>query len=131
MYIRRVSGKRELGFTIIEVFLVLAIAGLIFLTVFLALPALQKSQRDNTRKQEDVGRVAAGIQEYIANNGSMSANTTALAAGYVIVPDLGQLTQLYVEVPQPTCLALSISYTYVAYVSVGCKCSDAVQLKRQ
>lgn len=55
----------------------------------------------------------------------MPANTTALAAGYVIVPDLGQLTQLYVEVPQPTCLALSISYTYMAYVSVGCKCSDA------
>lgn len=116
--------KRQKGFTIIEVVLVLAIAGLIFLTIFLALPALQKSQRDNARKQ-DVGRVVAGIQEYVANNGSMPANTTALAAGYVIVPDLGQLTQLYVEVPQPTCLALSISYTYMAYVSVGCKCSDA------
>lgn len=31
------------GFTIIEVVLVLAIAGLIFLMVFLALPALQRS----------------------------------------------------------------------------------------
>jgi hypothetical protein cdiviTM7_02704 len=37
------------GFTIIEVVLVLAVAGLIFLMVFLALPALQRSQRD-TRK---------------------------------------------------------------------------------
>ena len=34
------------GFTIIEVVLVLAIAGLIFAMVFIALPALQRSQRD-------------------------------------------------------------------------------------
>ena len=35
--------KDAKGFTIIEVALVLAIAGLIFLVVFLALPALQRS----------------------------------------------------------------------------------------
>ena len=40
------------GFTIIEVVLVLAIAGLIFLMVFLALPALQRSQRDTQRKND-------------------------------------------------------------------------------
>ena len=34
------------GLTIIEVVLVLAIAGLIFLMVFIALPALQRNQRD-------------------------------------------------------------------------------------
>ena len=39
------------GFTIIEVVLVLAIAGLIFLMVFVALPALQRSQRDTQRKK--------------------------------------------------------------------------------
>ena len=38
------------GFTIIEVVMVLAIAGLIFLMVFVALPSLQRSQRDATRK---------------------------------------------------------------------------------
>ena len=63
------SGKAfaNSGFTIIEVALVLAIAGLIFLVVFLALPALQRSQRDNARKQ-DVGRVAAALQQYLADN---------------------------------------------------------------
>jgi type II secretory pathway pseudopilin PulG len=55
------------GFTIIEVVLVLAIAGLIFLMVFLALPALQRSQRDTARKN-DVGIVVAGIQSYMGNN---------------------------------------------------------------
>ena len=55
------------GFTIIEVVLVLAIAGLIFLMVFIALPALQRSQRDSQRKT-DVGRVLSKIQEYQGNN---------------------------------------------------------------
>ena len=38
------------GFTIIEVVLVLAIAGLIFLIVFLALPQLQQSRRDTQKE---------------------------------------------------------------------------------
>ena len=38
------------GFTIIEVALVLAIAGLIFLMVFIALPGLRASQRDTDRR---------------------------------------------------------------------------------
>ena len=42
--------KNKKGFTIIEVVLVLAIAGLIFLMVFLALPALQRSQRNQQYK---------------------------------------------------------------------------------
>jgi prepilin-type N-terminal cleavage/methylation domain-containing protein len=58
--------KRE-GFTIIEVVLVLAIAGLIFLIVFLAVPALQRSQRD-TQRRNDVSRFMAQIQNYSANN---------------------------------------------------------------
>lgn len=58
------------GFTIIEVVLVLAIAGLIFLMVFVALPALQASQRDGARKN-DVSAVAAAVNSYAsANKGS-------------------------------------------------------------
>lgn len=48
------------GFTIIEVVLVLAIAGLIFLMVFLALPVLQRSQRDTQRKQ-DIAMVVTAL----------------------------------------------------------------------
>lgn len=63
--------KKEKGFTIIEVVLVLAIAGLIFLVVFLALPALQRSQRDTQRKN-DVGRLISAIQSYKSNNNGSS-----------------------------------------------------------
>ena len=59
--------KDAKGFTIIEVALVLAIAGLIFLVVFLALPALQKSQRDTARRQ-DAGRIVSGLQNCMSDN---------------------------------------------------------------
>ena len=65
MYINKVNKQH--GFTIIEVALVLAIAGLIFLVVFLALPALQNSQKDTARRQ-DVGRVVSALQSYMADN---------------------------------------------------------------
>lgn len=55
------------GFTIIEVVLVLAVAGLIFMMIFLALPALQRAERDNERKQE-ASRILAAINEYKGNN---------------------------------------------------------------
>lgn len=55
------------GFTIIEVVLVLAIAGLIFLMVFIALPALQRNQRDQARKN-DVSTVAGAVTSYSSNN---------------------------------------------------------------
>lgn len=55
------------GFTIIEVVLVLAIAGLIFLMVFVALPALQRSQRD-TQRRNDMSRMATALTNWQTNH---------------------------------------------------------------
>ena len=57
---------KKQGFTIIEVVLVLAIAGLIFLMVFVALPSLQRSQRDTQRKR-DIDRLASALINYRSN----------------------------------------------------------------
>ena len=67
------------AFTIIEVVLVLAIAGLIFLMVFIALPALQRNQRDTQRKN-DIDRFLTAVQNYQSNNKGVvpEANGTAL-----------------------------------------------------
>lgn len=59
--------KANRGFTIIEVVLVLAIAGLIFLMVFVAFPALQRSQQD-TQRQNDVSRLSTQITNFKTNN---------------------------------------------------------------
>ena len=65
------------GFTIIEVVLVLAIAGLIFLMVFIALPALQRNQRDTQRKN-DLGRFMTAINSFQSNQrGSVPLPTAA------------------------------------------------------
>jgi type IV pilus assembly protein PilA len=72
--------KRKLqeGFTIIEVMIVLAIAGLILLVVFLAVPALQRNAR-NTQRREDAGNLLSSVSEYVANN---NGNTpTGVSAG--------------------------------------------------
>ena len=66
------------GFTIIEVVLVLAIAGLIFAMVFIALPALQRSQRDHSR-ENDASVVAAAITKWnSANRNSGTFNEESL-----------------------------------------------------
>ena len=63
--------KSKKGFTIIEVVLVLAIAGLIFLMVFVALPALQRSQRDSQRRQDYSNLQAAVISSAVNNSGTV------------------------------------------------------------
>ena len=92
--------QKNKGFTIIEVVLVLAIAGLIFLMVFVALPALQRSQRDTARKG-DVAIVGAAVTTFTSNNRGelptndnfaeytteMSGNTTSVIINEEIAPD--------------------------------------------
>lgn len=76
-----IRNRKEKGFTIIEVLIVLAIAGLILLVVFLAVPALQRNAR-NTQRKNDVASLLGGMSEYINNNnGSLPANGTGLGSG--------------------------------------------------
>lgn len=77
--------KQKTGFTIIEVVLVLAIAGLIFLMVFVALPALQRSQRDTQRRQ-DLSRAITAVQNYQTNNkGNIPSFDSSFISGYLTV----------------------------------------------
>jgi prepilin-type N-terminal cleavage/methylation domain-containing protein len=72
----KLKQTKQEGFTIIEVLIVLAIAGLILLIVFLAVPALQRSARNTSRKNDEAG-VLAAISEYSDNNaGVLPTNAT-------------------------------------------------------
>jgi prepilin-type N-terminal cleavage/methylation domain-containing protein len=77
--------QNQKGFTIIEVVLVLAIAGLIFLMVFIALPALQRNQRDTQRKN-DLSRAQTAINNFQTNNRNKLPTdaqfTSGAAAGF-------------------------------------------------
>lgn len=78
--LKQLQKKKEEGFTIIEVMIVLAIAGLIILVVLLAIPALQRNSRNTTIKN-DAAAVAAAIQEFqSANNGKLPSGNSAVVS---------------------------------------------------
>lgn len=71
------TKKSFAGFTIIEVLIVLSIAGLILTIVFIAVPQLQRNARDNQR-QNIASRVKSEIETYANNNqGTYPFKTTA------------------------------------------------------
>ena len=59
--------KTKKAFTIIEVVLVLGIAGLIILAMFIAIPALQRSKRNQIR-QDDMLRIMKAVVSYQGNH---------------------------------------------------------------
>ena len=72
--------KKEKGFTLIEIVLVLAIAGLLLVIVFLAVSGAQKSRRDTQRKN-DLSRIAAQLESFASNNGGCYPGMTPGANG--------------------------------------------------
>lgn len=87
--------RKESGFTIIEVLIVLAIAGLIMLIVFLAVPALQRNARNTTNKN-DASSVEGGINEYVSNNDG-SFPTGVAGTGTVVISGTGTSTNAKVN----------------------------------
>lgn len=96
----RMKSRRssEGGFTIIEVLIVLAIAGLIMLIVFLAVPALQRNSR-NTQRSNDASRISAAVNECLNNRNGRMNDCDGFGAGaeagqYITIADNQQLTAL-------------------------------------
>jgi prepilin-type N-terminal cleavage/methylation domain-containing protein len=111
--------KKTEGFTIIEVLIVLAIAGLILLIVFLAVPSLQRNQRNNARNN-DAARVSSSVTECLANrNGittscdtlTLDANFCATAGSEIQAGCLSQLTAGLGAAPNTTTLQLQFGTT--------------------
>lgn len=72
--------KSDRGFTVIEIMIVLAIAGIILLIVFLAVPALQRNSR-NTQGRNDVQIYMGAVTEWSTNNnGKIPSSNGEIAA---------------------------------------------------
>lgn len=65
------------GFTVIEIVLVLAIAGLVFAMVFIAFPALRRSRRD-TQRRDDYAILQSQIIVKYSDNGGIVPNADVL-----------------------------------------------------
>ena len=117
--------KDAKGFTIIEVALVLAIAGLIFLVVFLALPALQRSQRDTARRQ-DAGRIISGLQNCMADNqGSLASCYTSINGSVGTTGYLGGKLSQITTIDTTKSLPPAATDKTTANVVQGGTCSSA------
>lgn len=77
------------GFTLIEVVLVLAIGGLIFLLAFLAFQQVSRNRRD-TQRRSDVKRMVGYIEEFAANNNGAYPCATHYAG--TLAPTFGART---------------------------------------
>jgi prepilin-type N-terminal cleavage/methylation domain-containing protein len=78
--LNQLQKRKEAGFTIIEVLIVLAIAGLIMLVVFLAVPALNRNSHNNQFKTE-ANNLLSAYQEASNNAGGASLSASADGAG--------------------------------------------------
>jgi prepilin-type N-terminal cleavage/methylation domain-containing protein len=121
--LKKLNKTKSEGFTIIEVMIVLAIAGLILLIVFLAVPALQRNSR-NTQRKNDVSALLGAANEYINNhNGSMptsAANITSNAKlGYY-----DSATNVDFAANSNTAIGTAATIDKV-FIRTGAKCNSA------
>lgn len=111
--------KKSEGFTIIEVLIVLAIAGLIMLIVFLAIPALQRNSRNNARNN-DGSRISAAVSECLSNRNNQPSQCSG--ANITTVRNLaGNMSQL-TTIAAAGDSAPSTSTAVVAFKTI---CTDA------
>lgn len=96
--------QQKKGFTIIEVVLVLAIAGLIFLMVFIALPALQRNTRDTARKN-DADIIASAVTSYTGNNRGAFPTKAKLSSYLDDLSDNTDKSKVSVNTSRPTSVA--------------------------
>jgi prepilin-type N-terminal cleavage/methylation domain-containing protein len=98
--LKKLKTKDQTGFTIIEVLIVLAIAGLILLVVFLAVPALNRNAHNNQYKTEAANLLSA-YQEVSNNNGG-SILTSSDQAAVLSSANTKSLTTVNIGTTVPT-----------------------------
>jgi prepilin-type N-terminal cleavage/methylation domain-containing protein len=126
--LQKLQKRKESGFTIIEVLIVLAIAGLILLVVFLAVPALQRNSRNTTYRNE-ASRLVDGYGEISANSGgsvltassATAPGTGSDAAKVLAAANTKNITKLTIAVQAS---AAAPTATDSATIATGAKCKS-------
>lgn len=112
--LNKIKNRKQEGFTIIEVLIVLAIAGLIMVIVFLAVPALQRNSK-NTQRKNDVSALATAIANFTSNNNG------ALPTAVGNVTADAKSGAVYCNGASPTGITAKTNVTYAA---ANCKTNN-------
>jgi prepilin-type N-terminal cleavage/methylation domain-containing protein len=114
--------KNNKGFTIIEVLIVLAIAGLIMLIVFLAVPALQRNSR-NTQRKNEVAGILGAVNEWTNNNNGKLPSSIGTERADALS---NAKTQIYTaNITWQTGAYTNATSTETAVIVTGATCSGA------
>jgi type IV pilus assembly protein PilA len=127
------AQQSEKGFTIIEVMIVLAIAGLIIVIVLLAVPALQRNGR-NTGIRSDANQTLGYIATFNTDNQGANPTAVAISAGNVNVTGVAGTNAStghiqagtsgsYIQAAVPTAAAVTPAAGSVTVV-LGARCPD-------
>ncbi len=110
------------GFTIIEILIVLAVAAIILLVIFLAVPGLQRNQKNNSTKA-DAGRLVSALSTFEANN---NYSAPGFETGASFSANIGtDMANIYNEANIKSGSPLySISSSIITYCSGGCTSSS-------
>jgi len=96
--LKKLNERKNEGFTIIEVMIVLAIAALILLIVLLAVPAVQRNSR-NTQIKNDAASITGGVSTFASDNDGAipkGANSSA-SSGTVTLGDGTNTTTVKIQ----------------------------------
>lgn len=122
--------RKNSGFTIVEVALVLAIGGAVLALAFIALPNLARSQRDATRK-DDLSIFTTTLRKFMSNNnrGSLPTGTGLIGPNCTNTTDAKSWCSFYKDYIQkpfedPDGTAYSIGVE--ACTKSGSKCTNAL-----
>jgi len=126
MYRSKKELKKASGFTIIEVMIVLAVAGLIMAIVFLAVPALQRNAR-NSQRSADASRMLAAVGECLsAKNGQVSScDVTTELDGFANTGQNQQLTTVNLTLAAPSAASIPTGTVDRIDIGYGAKCNSA------
>ena len=107
------------GFTIIEILIVLAVAAIILLVIFLAVPGLQRNQKNNSTKA-DAGRLVSALSTFEVNNNYSAPGFEAGATFYLNIGS--DMTSIYNEANIKSVSPLYNS-NITTYCGSGCSAS--------
>lgn len=112
--------KNKEGFTIIEVLIVLMIAGLVMVVVFLAVPGLQRNQR-NSQQRTEANNLLAAASEISANKGG-AAVVSGDSANILSAANTKNITGLTIEAETGTTVPAD---TTSATLRTNAKCNSS------
>ncbi len=123
---RNIAKRNQKGFTLIEVVLVLAIGGLIFLMAFIAFQQTQRQRRD-TQRRADAALITSELQNYAGDyNGRLPNNSLANDSCTTTAADtFGRFLRTYV-CRNNTFNSPQRAYTVIASRTTGMVDSDSV-----